>query len=234
MAAGFVHGVLNTDNLNVTGESFDYGPWRFTPSWDPELVAAYFDPGGVYAFGRQPEAVKWSLAALAEALTPLAAPSELRPAYESFDEAFRDAFRGRMLARLGVASAGAGADAALADAAVGFLAESRVGLERFFFDWYGGTASEARAAEGPAAAAYRGEAFDAFRHRLEAHPPAHPARLDAPWFAGGPCTMEIGEVESIWSAIAEQDDWHPFAQKIDAIRAMGAALGNAPRLDDAG
>ena len=44
MAAGFVHGVLNSDNINVTGESFDYGPWRFAPTWDPGFVAAYFEP----------------------------------------------------------------------------------------------------------------------------------------------------------------------------------------------
>ena len=43
MVAGFVHGVLNTDNINVTGESFDYGPWRFAATFDPGFTAAYFD-----------------------------------------------------------------------------------------------------------------------------------------------------------------------------------------------
>ena len=56
MAAGFVHGVLNTDNFNVTGESFDYGPWRFLPYFDPSFTAAYFDHQRRYAFGRQPQA----------------------------------------------------------------------------------------------------------------------------------------------------------------------------------
>ncbi|MBK5265418.1 MAG: YdiU family protein, partial [Alphaproteobacteria bacterium] len=59
MAAGFVHGVLNSDNINITGESFDYGPWRFTPKWDPAFTAAYFDQTGLYAFGRQAEAIHW-------------------------------------------------------------------------------------------------------------------------------------------------------------------------------
>jgi uncharacterized protein YdiU (UPF0061 family) len=67
MAAGFVHGVLNTDNLNVTGESFDYGPWRFLPHYEPGFTAAYFDQTGLYAFGRQPEAVFWNLQQLAGA-----------------------------------------------------------------------------------------------------------------------------------------------------------------------
>jgi uncharacterized protein YdiU (UPF0061 family) len=47
MAAGFVHGVLNSDNINITGESFDYGPWRFTPFWDGDFTAAYFDHFGL-------------------------------------------------------------------------------------------------------------------------------------------------------------------------------------------
>src|SRR6202044_690098 len=65
MAAGFVHGVLNTDNMNITGESFDYGPYRFLPRNDPNFVAAYFDETGLYAFGRQPETMLWNLQQLA-------------------------------------------------------------------------------------------------------------------------------------------------------------------------
>ncbi|WP_267414759.1 protein adenylyltransferase SelO family protein, partial [Sphingomonas sp. GC_Shp_4] len=68
MAAGFVHGVLNTDNINLTGESFDYGPWRFAPIWDPQFTAAYFDHAGLYAFGRQPEAIHWDVMQLAASL----------------------------------------------------------------------------------------------------------------------------------------------------------------------
>ena len=69
MAAGFVHGVLNTDNMNITGESFDYGPYRFLPRNDPNFVAAYFDQTGLYSFGRQPEAVFWNLQQLAGCLS---------------------------------------------------------------------------------------------------------------------------------------------------------------------
>ena len=69
LAAGFVHGVLNSDNIAITGESFDYGPWRFTPYWDPDFTAAYFDYHGLYSFGRQPEAIHWDLAQFAGSLT---------------------------------------------------------------------------------------------------------------------------------------------------------------------
>jgi hypothetical protein len=51
MVAGFVHGVLNTDNMNKSGESFDYGPWRWLPQWDPGFTAAYFDRSGTLRGG---------------------------------------------------------------------------------------------------------------------------------------------------------------------------------------
>ncbi|MGZ6012080.1 MAG: protein adenylyltransferase SelO family protein, partial [Caulobacteraceae bacterium] len=63
-----MHGVLNTDNMNITGESFDYGPYRFLPYNDPSFTAAYFDENGLYAFGRQPEAIRWNLGQLGVAL----------------------------------------------------------------------------------------------------------------------------------------------------------------------
>ena len=69
MAAGFVHGVMNTDNMNITGESFDYGPYRFLPTLKSEFTAAYFDQTGLYAFGRQPEAMYWNLGQLAQSLS---------------------------------------------------------------------------------------------------------------------------------------------------------------------
>ncbi len=72
MAAGFVHGVLNTDNINITGECFDYGPYRFAPVWDPDFTAAYFDHHGLYSFGRQAEALQWNVFQLAGALSPFA------------------------------------------------------------------------------------------------------------------------------------------------------------------
>ena len=63
--SGFVHGVLNTDNMNITGESFDYGPYRFLKNCDPDFTAAYFDETGLYAYGRQASAVYWNLHQLA-------------------------------------------------------------------------------------------------------------------------------------------------------------------------
>ncbi len=106
MVAGFVHGVLNTDNINITGESFDYGPWRFAPEWDPGFTAAYFDHSGLYAFGRQPEAIQWNLAQLAGCLALLTDGHErLQASLEAFAEHFHAALAAGMVRRLGLAPA---------------------------------------------------------------------------------------------------------------------------------
>ena len=224
MAAGFVHGVLNTDNLNVTGESFDYGPWRFLPRMDPQFTAAYFDHTGLYSYGRQPEAVFWNLTQLAGALALVADEAPLVEALNGFGPAYGQALAGAMLARLGVRSAGPEADIALANAAFRALGEGgeAVRWEPFFFDWFCG--DRARALAGPRAAAYAGEPFVAFADLLASHAPDRPQRLAAAYFAGaGPEEMLIDEVEAIWDAIAGRDDWTTFEEKILRVRAAGAA-----------
>ncbi|MGN6499317.1 MAG: protein adenylyltransferase SelO family protein, partial [Tsuneonella sp.] len=113
MVAGFVHGVLNTDNMNVTGESFDYGPWRWLPAWDPAFTAAYFDSAGLYAFGRQPEALHWNCGQLAVALRMLAEAPPLVAAMERFGPLSMAAVRRRWLWRLGVQTQDEERDAAL-------------------------------------------------------------------------------------------------------------------------
>ena len=76
MAAGFTHGVLNTDNMSLTGESFDYGPYAFIHEWDPGFTAAYFDHEGLYAYGKQPLICYQNLSLLQEPLSMLI-PREL-------------------------------------------------------------------------------------------------------------------------------------------------------------
>ena len=71
MLAGFVHGVMNTDNMTISGETIDYGPCAFMEAFDPSTVYSSIDEGGRYAYGMQPVAAEWNLARLAEALLPL-------------------------------------------------------------------------------------------------------------------------------------------------------------------
>lgn len=230
MVAGFVHGVLNTDNMNVTGESFDYGPWRFLPRYDPMFTAAYFDHSGLYAFGRQPEAAAWNLTRLAETFdgvtSPAALVDDLRAGFHEWLEA---AVVEGVLRRLGLGSRGRVSDAELVDALYVFLARSRVGYDQAFFDLFGGPASAARWVASPEAAAYEHESFAEVHTRLAAYEPterAARALVSGPYFRRErPESMVIEEVEALWSAIAERDDWEPLMAKVAAVRAMGQLLG---------
>jgi uncharacterized protein YdiU (UPF0061 family) len=233
MAAGFVHGVLNTDNLNVTGESFDYGPYRFLPYNDPGFTAAYFDESGLYSFGRQPEAVFWNLQQLAGALSLIEESDPLVAALNGFESAYRDALAQAMIGRLGLLGRTLEADRALTNLAFRAIGEGGQSLrwEPFFFDWFGGAASEGRALAGPRAGLYEGEAFRAFRTALEAYAPLRPERLEQPYFARSePEELLYPELEAIWEGIAERDDWTAFHAKIgrigEAREAM--ALDQAP------
>jgi serine/tyrosine/threonine adenylyltransferase len=213
LAAGFVHGVLNSDNINVTGESFDYGPWRFTPEWDPDFTAAYFDHYGLYAFGRQPEAIQWDLAQLAGSLSLVADAPALSELLGGWSGRFEQALVAAMLRRLGVAQSG-DADRELAAALLKALASRAKPIDRIFFDWRGGRDA------GPAL--YPSDEFRELARELRGR---EAARTHPYWSDAEPCSMHIDEVEAIWSAIAERDDWQPFEDKVRAVRRMGDAMG---------
>ena len=225
MAAGFVHGVLNSDNVNVNGESFDYGPWRFLPACDPGFTAAYFDQTGLYAYGQQPNALLWSLIRLAECLLPVGDRSALEQALDAFAPAFTAEHRAALLARLGLAARGDEADDALASTWWAWLRDSGAPFERAFFDWFGGRAGAARAEAGPEAARYRDPGFAPVRRLLDGYDPAPGARVDHPyWQRPAPATLLIDDVEALWAPIAERDDWSLFRAKLADIAALREAL----------
>jgi uncharacterized protein YdiU (UPF0061 family) len=220
IAAGFVHGVLNSDNIAITAQSFDYGPWRFTPTWDGAFTSAYFDHSGLYAFGRQPEAIHWDLVQLARSLTLIADADTLSPALDAFPSRFQQALVEAVFARLGIQPRQDARDTELLIAVETALAAKSVEIDRFFFDWRGGQ----RRAPSPADAAYQAEPFKALEAALEDFAPIEGALDHAYWSDPGPCSMHIDEVEAIWAGIDEADDWSPFHAKIAAIRRMGTAM----------
>lgn len=213
VVAGFVHGVLNSDNINITGESFDYGPWRFVPEWDEDFVAAYFDEVGLYSFGRQPEAIHWNVAQLAGCLAMIGEAPILADLLASWPHRFQEALLQRMLWRLGVERRGGSEDAPLVSAAIKALRSRLVGIDRFFFDWRGGRVPD----DNP----YRADDFDDLRGLLEGRTRQ---LTHAYWSDPEPCSLHIEEVETIWAAIDQNDDWSLFESKIGAIRRAGEAM----------
>jgi uncharacterized protein YdiU (UPF0061 family) len=228
MAAGFVHGVLNSDNMNITGESFDYGPYRFLPRNDPNFVAAYFDQSGLYSFGRQPEAAFWNLRQLGACLSLVCDQAPLADALNRFSDAYRGELTAAVRTRLGLVSRGEDADTDVVNAAFRALAEGgeRLRWEPLFFDWFGGAASEARALAGPRGDLYDGEAFRQLRGLLDGYEPDRPERLDHAYFAAAePEELLYDEIEAIWSPIAADDDWGAFDAKLRRIAAAREAMG---------
>lgn len=211
MAAGFVHGVLNTDNINITGESFDYGPWRFAPTSDPAFVAAYFDHGGLYAFGRQPEAILWDVMQLATSLRLLVDSEPLIAALDRFAEHYQPAIAEAVLWRLGRVPRTSSADRAAVQIVERTLRATNANIDRFFFDAFAQDLPGGYGAD-----------WDDVRAALAPYAPRSD-RSDAFW-QGQPCAMPIEEVEAIWSPIAATDDWSAFDARIRQIRALGAAL----------
>jgi len=209
MVAGFVHGVLNTDNMNITGESFDYGPWRWLPAWDPGFTAAYFDQTGLYAFGRQPEALHWNCGQFAVAMRLLTEAEPLLAAMNRFGDLYMRAIARRWCWRLGIEPQGLEQDTRLIGACEKAMRESKVQPDEFFYRHRGG-----RNAEGEL-----NELLASYRPTNHYHPY---------WTGGAVQSMLIDEVETLWSAIDERDDWAPLHDKVAAIRRMGEAHGPAP------
>lgn len=207
MTAGFVHGVLNTDNMNISGESFDYGPWRWLPAWDPTFTAAYFDHSGLYAFGRQPEAINWNCGQLAIALRLMADSDPLIAALNRFGPLYRKAMARRFTWRLGVEARGDEADISFIGAGEKFMRETGIGPDTFFFAHRGG----------------RGSPDGEFGELIGSYRPAgdneHPL-----WLESTAPNLIIAEVERIWDAIDQRDDWSPLNQKVAEIRLLGDAL----------
>jgi len=212
MVAGFVHGVLNTDNMNISGESFDYGPWRFLPQWAPGFTAAYFDQTGLYAFGKQPEAMHWNCAQFAAAMRMLADSEPLLFALNRFGPCYMEAISRRWCWRMGVEPRGADEDARLVGASEVAMRDSGTQPDAFFFNHRGGRGNNADGELGDILSNYRSTCGG---HEY--------------WSSGAPHSMLIDEVETIWSAIEQRDDWVPLFEKVDALREIGRAHGKSPQ-----
>jgi uncharacterized protein YdiU (UPF0061 family) len=127
---GFIHGVMNTDNMSLAGETIDYGPCAFMDAYDPDTVFSSIDTQGRYAYGNQPAIAQWNLARLAEAMLPLfgtdrtAALDLATESIAKFASRFEQHWLNGMRAKLGLFSADEN-DAALVDTLLAWMRETR-------------------------------------------------------------------------------------------------------------
>jgi uncharacterized protein YdiU (UPF0061 family) len=137
----FVHGVMNTDNMTISGETIDYGPCAFMEAFDPAATFSSIDHGGRYAYGMQPALAQWDLARLAEALLPLIADDQesavaaVTPVLEAWWPRYDAAFLAAMRAKLGLEPGDAGddeLDTTLIADLLGLLRADHVDFTTFF------------------------------------------------------------------------------------------------------
>ncbi len=238
MNLGFIHGVMNTDNMTISGETIDYGPCAFVEAYDPGTVFSSIDREGRYAFGRQPAIAQWNLARLAEALLPLVAGmpddggdpgddaiqravARVTEVLDAFPEAYRAALLQGQRAKLGLPAEG-GDDAADRQLADGWLALLQAQRADFTRSWR----ALAAAAEGDEAP-LRAELDDpaaatpwlaAWRARLaqaggDATARAAALRAANPWVI-----PRNHRVEEALAAASDDGDLAPFQALLSALR----------------
>ncbi len=232
MAAGFTHGVLNTDNMSLVGESFDYGPFAFLDQWEPGFTAAYFDHTGLYAYGRQPEICHNNLKLLQEPLAMLLPRQPMEQSLETFAAIYQSHYRACMLRRLGLPSDCDRDDDDVVLKTLVLLAAWPVGYGAFFAGlveqiMLNGLPEEPEALlpvvlAGPqpprdAWVAWRDGWWNQQREAISAESTEAqtlPARLQRWNLASTPIRAVI---EEFWQAIDQRDDWQPLQAWLKGI-----------------
>ena len=218
MLVGFIHGVMNTDNMTISGETIDYGPCAFMDASDPGTVYSSIDHGGRYAFGNQPRIAQWNLARLGEALLPQLDADEARAIelatelVRGFDAHYQRHWRAGLRAKLGLPALGGAAepddDRALVDDYIGLLVEHHVDYTLGFRALVDAAAGDDQAL---AARFHQPAAYQAWlgrwRTRLGAGAPEAASRMRRvnPAFIA-----RNHRVEDALTAAVERSDFRPF------------------------
>lgn len=217
MSAGFCHGVLNTDNMSITGESFDYGPYAFINTYDPKFTAAYFDYGGRYSYGNQPLICRWNLELLQKPLSLVIPFEGLQTGLSHYDLDYDRFYHSLMVKKLGFENLSQNLGKKLVTETVNLLKESQYSYHQFFADlalqfnygWH----------ENPDLILENTEIRSSYLHswRLLYHQALEnfvreeldeiKDRLDR----FNPKIVPIRSIiEAVWHPIAEEDNWQPF------------------------
>lgn len=214
MMAGFVHGVLNSDNINVSGELFDYGPYRFLPDYDPQFTAAYFDQQGLYSFSEQPNNFFWNLAQLTQCLMKAYPQLPGQLILENFQEQFNDylylAFQNKLNVRF--------IDDETTTEAISLffqtVTDKSINFEEAFFAFHSSHIDK----ELPTSIKDMTSAQLLKKMISSAQVIDEKINQHAYFKNEKPEMLLIDEIEAIWKQIAEKDDWTLFENKIQSLR----------------
>jgi uncharacterized protein YdiU (UPF0061 family) len=228
LGVGFVHGVMNTDNTSISGETIDYGPCAFLDEYDPNKKFSSIDTGGRYAFANQPRIMLWNLTRLAEALLPLLAGDEeeavrlAQARLERFQPAFEAAHRGILRAKIGLGARPEDEeeDLALASDLLGRLATDSVDFTLFFRRLCASAADVAADVETAALFANPGAFHDwsqGWRARLARDAVAPAPRATAMRRVNPAFIARNHRVEEVIQAAIAHGDFRPFETLLDVV-----------------
>ena len=225
MAAGFCHGVLNTDNMSITGESFDYGPYAFIPTYDARFTAASFDYGGRYSYGNQPYICRFNLELLQLPLAMVTDRSNLEAGLAQFDEHYQEHYQMLMLQKLGFDTSIKLLGDELVTKTIDLLRTNQIGYQKFFAElaqWFNiswrdnrdlilenATFSHQidydwRSLYHKCLERLSDEQLEQVSDRLRRYNPQVALLRPA--------------IESVWQSIVEENDWQPFNYLIDSFQ----------------
>jgi uncharacterized protein YdiU (UPF0061 family) len=217
LGVGFIHGVMNTDNVSVAGETIDYGPCAFMDAYHPETVFSSIDQTGRYAFGKQPQIAGWNLARLGEAMLPLFAEDpdkaleQANDSLKNYGAIFGAAYLSVLRRKFGLSTEHEG-DAELAQSFMKLLMDNGTDYTLAFRSLSHGTVRGLF--EEPAG-------YDAWeiqwRERLAQEPQDEAARRAAMLAVNPAYIPRNHKVEEVLAAAIQDDNYAPFEQLIDVL-----------------
>jgi serine/tyrosine/threonine adenylyltransferase len=230
MSVGFCHAVLNTDNMSITGESFDYGPFAFLPTYNPDFTAAYFDHYGRYSYGNQPGICKLNLELLQQPLGAMIDTAEMTTALAKFEGYYFPAYKKLMLQKLGLEGDTTPVRDELLVATLQLLADTQVGYHQFFFDlsqafklrWKSDLNSILNETELPPE--IKGNSgyhkwLQLYHQALSDLPESELNSVSNMLDRSNPQTILLRpQIEAIWEPITQDDNWEPFYTLLAKIR----------------
>lgn len=230
MSVGFCHAVLNTDNMSVTGESFDYGPYAFITTYDPDFAAAYFDYYGRYSYSNQPGICRLNLELLQRPLEVVMAVAEMEAGLATFTEHFYAAYRQRMLQKLGLSNLSLPEADELLQLTVQLLVDTQVGYHTFFLEltqqFNPGWREDSdrvltQAAFFPTTEATEGwESWRKLYHRILVNlPESEMVQIQQRLRQTNPATVLLRPaIEAVWQEITHNDNWTPFDELVQQVQ----------------